>query len=432
MAMQQVSLGKGLIRGEASENYTVFKGIPYAAPPIGALRFLPPKEAAPLHGVYEAVQFGAGCPQRLSAPGSFYDKEFYGIEDRKPRWDEDCLYLNIWTPASSPDAKLPVAFWIHGGAFDHGFGSEAEFDGEAFCRRNVILVTINYRVNIFGFFSHPWMPEGSDNLGIRDQIAALAWVRKNIQNFGGDPDNITVFGQSAGAISTQVLISSPLTAGMISKAIFQSAGGYHTGLQAQSKEDADKFGTAFADALGARSLDDLRAIPAAELMDKAMDFAHRSGAALPFAPTFGGEVLPAPCDTLAESGKIADIPYMLGATGNDILSSAAGNPIQRGCIAWSRLLDKIRQKPSYVYSFTHALPGDNAGAFHSSELWYVFGTLQRCWRPFTAEDEALSNRMTDAWTSFMKCGVPDSTGSWRPCSNADPYVQIFDTVCSQA
>ena len=426
MPIRCAALKEGLIHGEAHDGYTVFKGVPYAAPPVGALRFLPPQPVQPWAGVYEANHFAAACPQLPQMPGSFYEKEFYSPPERRPHLDEDCLYLNIWTPAASSQANLPVALWIHGGAFDHGFGHEIEFDGEVFCRRGVILVTINYRLNIFGFFSHPWMGENTDNLGIRDQIAALAWVREHIRAFGGDPDNITVFGQSAGAISTQALVSSPLTKGLISKAIFQSAGGYGTGLAAQSKSDAASFGIAFAQSIGARSLDDLRAIPAITLMQKAMSFAEASGVSLPFAPVYGTEVLPAPYDVLAQKGDVADIPYILGATRNDILASDESNPIQSGCIAWSQLMEKIGRKPSYVYTFHRALPGDDAGAFHSSELWYLFGTLRRCWRPFTPGDEVLSARMTDAWTHFMKCGTPDDDGSWLPCSIDNPYVQVFD------
>lgn len=430
MSLTQVTLREGMVCGVPCDGYTVFKGIPYAAPPVGALRFLPPQPVQPWAGVYEADRLPAACPQLPQEPGSFYEKEFYSTPERQPRLDEDCLYLNIWTPAADSQARLPVAFWIHGGAFDHGFGHEVEFDGEAFCRRGVILVTINYRVNIFGFFCHPWMEENTDNLGIRDQIAALAWVREHIGAFGGDPNNITVFGQSAGAISTQTLVSSPLTKGMISKAIFQSAGGYGTGLGAQRKADAAAFGAAFAQSLGVGSLDDLRAIPAALLMQKAMAFALASGVPLPFAPVCGTPVLPAPFDALAESGQVADIPYLLGATRNDILASDSDNPIQSGCMAWSQLMDRLGRKPSYVYAFRRALPGDDAGAFHSSELWYLFGTLRRCWRPFTPEDEALSASMTDAWVHFMKQGVPDGSGHWRPCSVSDPYVQVFDIECS--
>lgn len=426
MSIEQIPLPEGILRGESRDGYTVFKGVPYAAPPVGELRFAPPQPPRPWPGVYTADHFSAACPQLPEQPGSFYEKEFYSPPERQPRMDEDCLYLNIWTPAAAPEEQLPVALWIHGGAFDHGFGHEIEFDGAAFCRRGVVLVTVNYRVNVFGFLSHPWLEEGADNLGIRDQIAALSWVRTHIKAFGGNPDNITVFGQSAGAISTQTLVSSPLTGGMIHKAIFQSAGGYRNGLcAARSRQEAEAFGTALAEELGAHSLADLRAIPAMELMRRAMAFARASGNSLPFAPVWGSDVLPGPYDILTEQGRVAPIPYLLGATKNDIFSGDS-NPIQAGCVSWSQLLDHLRGTPSYVYAFNRTLPGDNAGAFHSSELWYVFGTLHRCWRPFSHADRALSQSMCDAWAHFMKHGTPDAAGLWRPCTCADPYVRIFD------
>lgn len=224
MSMEQIPLPEGILQGESRAGYTVFKGVPYAAPPVGELRFAPPQPPRPWPGVYTADHFSAACPQLPEQPGSFYEKEFYSPPERQPRMDEDCLYLNIWTPAAAPEEQLPVALWIHGGAFDHGFGHEIEFDGAAFCRRGVVLVTVNYRVNVFGFLSHPWLEEGADNLGIRDQIAALSWVRTHIKAFGGNPDNITVFGQSAGAISTQTLVSSPLTGGDDSQSHFSERG----------------------------------------------------------------------------------------------------------------------------------------------------------------------------------------------------------------
>ena len=187
--------------------------------------------------------------------------------------DEDCLYLNIWTPDVSTDKKLPVAFYIHGGAFLNGFGSEIEFDGEAFARRGVILVTINYRLGAFGFFAHPGLkqedPDGCcGNYGIYDQIAALQWVRDNIANFGGDPDKITIFGQSAGAMSVQTLLSSPLTKGMIAGAILQSGGGYKGGFNSnRTLEQAEMLGSKYMEICGASTLEDMRALSPQQLMD---------------------------------------------------------------------------------------------------------------------------------------------------------------------
>ena len=212
----------GSIEGLVREGFLLFKGIPYAQPPVGALRFSPPQQMEPWNGVYKATEFGPICPQDSHEPGSFYHKEFYSGE--APRMDEDCLYLNILTPKQWRE-PLPVAIWFHGGAYLNGHGAEMEFDGEAYAKRGVILVTVNYRLGFFGFFAHPKLKH-SGNYGILDQIAAIDWVRENIGAFGGDTDNITVFVQSAGGGSVQTLVRSALTEGKVHKAIIQSAGGY--------------------------------------------------------------------------------------------------------------------------------------------------------------------------------------------------------------
>ena len=223
--MTEVKVKQGYLKGVEKDGYTVFMGVPYAAPPVGALRFCAPEECAPWEGVYHADRFGKTCWQEREEEGSFYDVEFYRNADYLTDFDEDCLYLNIWVPGnegvleksvSAKDIpagsfsakKLPVALWIHGGAFSHGFGHEMEFDGAEYAKRGVILVTINYRVGVFGYLAHEWLSRESSygisgNYGMLDQIAALKWVRENIGAFGGDAGNITIFGQSAGAISVQ-------------------------------------------------------------------------------------------------------------------------------------------------------------------------------------------------------------------------------------
>ena len=216
MAITETKTKYGQVHGVQKDGYTVFRGVPYAKPPVGEKRFCPPEEPACWEGVYKADHFGCVCPQTEHEPDSFYGKEFYLDPEFGMKQSEDCLYLNIWTPANTVDEKLPVAFWIHGGAFMHGFSHESEFDGAAYCERGVILVAINYRLGAFGFLAHPWLSEESGagrsgNYAILDQIAALKWVKENIAAFGGDPENITVFGQSAGCMSVQTLVSSPLT-----------------------------------------------------------------------------------------------------------------------------------------------------------------------------------------------------------------------------
>ena len=220
-----VQIGQGALKGISMDGYDIFWGIPYAKAPVGELRWRAPQRHEGWEGVYHADHYpNRSMQQEHRDP--FYDKEFYDIPERETPFSEDGLYLNIWTPAKEAGEKLPVAFWVHGGAFLGGNGYEKEFDGEAYCRRGVILVTINYRVGPFGFLARPWLSEEDENLGgsgvsgnygILDQIAALKWVRENIVAFGGNPENITVFGQSAGGESVYTLVSSPLTQGMIAE-----------------------------------------------------------------------------------------------------------------------------------------------------------------------------------------------------------------------
>lgn len=441
--MHETTIAQGHIRGIAREYGTMFRGIPYAQPPIGALRFREPQRPLPWEGTFEAVHFPPICWQDASETAGFYEKEFYSTGEFQTGYNEDCLYLNIWTPAQEPGEKLPVALWIHGGAFTHGNGHECEFDGEAYCRRGVILVTINYRLGVFGFLAHPWLsaehPHGlSGNYGCLDQIAALRWVHENIAAFGGDPDNITLFGQSAGAMSTQTLLSSPLTKGMIAKSILQSAGGYHTGFHLDLPlAQAEKNGEDFVSFSGISSLKELRALDAEELCRRASDYANAHPEnPLIFRPNIDDHLMTHGYDECIEQGIVPDIPYMIGSTLNDIAIDLSPSPegprghLYYGCIGWSRQLESLGRNPSYVYDFQRRLPGDDAGAFHSSELWYMFGTLGRCWRPMTPADYQLSDRMLACWTNFMKYGDPNgaaiSAQTWRPCGQDDPYVQVFD------
>lgn len=420
----------GTIRGIREDGYTVFKGIPYAKPPVGNLRFAPPVRPDVFKDVFQADHFSHRGPS--SPPMGFYAKEFvYTDTDYFTVPSEDCLYLNIWTPADQSDENLPVAFWIHGGAFMNGCGSEIEFDGEAYCKRGVILVTINYRLGLAGFMAHPWLSEEqgghSGNYGLLDQIAALTWVRENISAFGGDPDRITIFGQSAGAMSVHHLIASPLTDGMIAGAILQSGGTKGTGLTAPMKmEYAYRYAQMVVDDLGAQNLEQLRNVSPEELlaaqnhmMEQAM--AARSSddpeGGIPTSPVMDNYVLSAPLDDIAELGKLKKIPYMLGYTTNDLMKHADlvvlgdesddPGPIAGATQALAEAMEKHTGSPAYVYCFGHKPLGDDAGAFHSAELWYMFGTLDRSWRPKTSADYALSDEMITYWTNFVKSADPN-------------------------
>lgn len=425
-----------------AQGVSLYKGIPYAAPPVGKLRWKKPEPVLSWQGIRKCDKFGAASLQEGQIKGSFYWKEFY--QDGNPEMSEDCLYLNVWTPAAGTNAKLPVIFWIHGGAFQNGFGHEVEFDGDAYARKGVVLVTINYRLGMCGFLAHPLLTEennssGSGNYGLFDQLAALRWVKNNIAAFGGDPDNVTVMGQSAGGGSVQSLVSSPLSKGYIQRAIIQSGGGLGGIISAKSLKAAEQMGKAIWDEAGITSLSDMRSYPADKLQDVLMKYMkkQKTFGGLPYGPCIDGQLLTAPLYDTAMAGDVLDIPYMIGYVSEDI----APEVMKKAAIDWSLLLETQGRKPAYVYCFSRDLPGEDMvadvqsggfdsmkGAFHSSELWYMFGTLGKCWRPMEKSDYELSERMVDYWTNFVKTGNPNGKNlpRWEPCTRANLHIQQLD------
>ncbi|GHV70059.1 carboxylic ester hydrolase [Spirochaetia bacterium] len=449
MPLNTVTVRYGKLRGVQKIGYSVFRGVPYARPPVGALRWKKPEPPESWQGIREAKTFASRPIEEGSPPGSFYHKEFFADEDFLPPTSEDCLYLNIWTPAENTEAALPTAFWIHGGAFINGFASEMEFDGAAFARQGVILVTVGHRLGALGYLSHPWLSEegggASGNYGLYDLAAALDWVRENISSFGGDPEKITVFGQSAGAVSVQALVSSPLTRGKISGAIIQSGGGYRAGIgRSRPLRESEDVGLGFAEKCGAKSLEEWRRMDSAKILSLQMalfnDMMSRppdKGGGLPFGPCIDGKLLEDDADLLLEKGAHHPISYMIGCCANDIgMSShaAAGEkpPLYNAAVNFSLLNEKLDRDPAYVYYFTHRLLGDDAGAFHSAELWYIFGTLDRSWRPKIQGDYDFSERMVSYWCNFVKHKNPNGqTGKdaganrfpyWETCTNKRPFV----------
>lgn len=426
----------GQISGVAeTEGVTLYKGIPYAAPPVGELRWKKPQAVIPWDGVRACATFGDASVQDGQTEGSFYWKEFY--QDGPVPMSEDCLYLNVWTPAAgNTDAKLPVMVWIHGGAYMNGYGHEIEFDGNAMARKGVILVTINYRLGVCGFLAHPLLTaedgQNSGNYGIYDQLAALRWVHNNIAQFGGDPDNVTVFGQSAGAGSVQALVSSPLSAGLVNKAIIQSGGGLGGILRSnRTLAEAEAQGEAMWDAFGVTTLEEMRSWPAERLSEVSSAYsAANSTPGLLFTPCVDGELLLKSPDETALAAEELNIPYMIGYVAQDLLPAL----MRKAAVDWSLLLEDQGRQPAYVYCFSHDLPGEDLpeggmpGAFHSSELWYVFGTLDNCWRPVTDADYELSERMVSYWTNFAKTGNPNGEGldEWEPCVEGDEYIHDLD------
>ena len=427
----------GKIQGVESsvKGVYIYKGIPFAAPPVGDLRWKEPQPVVPWEGVKVADTFGPGAMQANHDSSNPWTSEFYW-ED--PEFSEDCLYLNVWTPApGKAGKKLPVAMWIHGGAYTGGWGYEPEFDGKVWAEKGVVLVTVNYRLGIFGFLNHPFLADESPNhvsgnYGILDQVAALKWVHANIAAFGGDPDNITILGQSAGAGSVKTLVSSPLTGNLIKKAIIQSGGGVNVrpaGAPAQPAGSMMDFaGSAWKavfDWAGYDTLEKMRAASTEDIFTLAARYAAETGTRLPLGtrPVVDGYLSMESFDDAALEGRIKDIPYMIGYTRDDM-----GNPeegIRRFCD-----LRNTAGKPVYAYQFAHALPDDEAGshdmkgAFHSSELWYMFKSLDRGDRPFTQADWALAEHVVSCWTNFAKTGDPGL--GWKPYTPDAPDFMVFD------
>ncbi|MBR5019602.1 MAG: carboxylesterase family protein [Bacteroidales bacterium] len=410
----------------------VYKGIPYAAPPVGELRWKATQPVVPWDGVKVCDTFGAPSWQSAHAPGGYTPEFFF---DGDPEFSEDCLYLNVWTPAAGkPKAKLPVTLWIHGGGYVAGWGSEPEMDGEEWARHGGVLVTFNYRLGVLGFLAHPALsaenPQGvSGNYGMLDQIAALKWVKANIAAFGGDPDRITLMGQSAGAMSVQTLVTSPLSKDLIAGAIIQSGGGIteRTLLGRAQFADAEAVGKAVMDWAGYTTLEEMRAVDPNECLTLPWRYL---AATLQFpsgitSPVIDGATLPESFGDAALAGRIADIPYLIGGTLDDMAGLALG--IDRFC-----LTREATGNVAYAYQFARRLPTDGRpdvleGAFHSSELWYMFKSLRFCWRPFTEGDYALAEQMITCWTNFARTGNPNGDGpeTWTPCTAENPQFMVF-------
>jgi para-nitrobenzyl esterase len=418
----------GLVQGVPTETpgVYVYKGIPYAAPPVGDLRWKPPQPVIPWEGIRVADQYGPAAIQSPRQPGSFYYKEFFTDDGHQN--SEDCLYLNIYT--SSPgktNARLPVAMYIHGGAYASGYCYEKQFlGGEEWMKHGVILVTTNYRLNIFGFLAHPELSAEdahgvSGNYGILDQIAALKWIRNNIRQFGGDPENITIFGQSAGAMSVQQIVTSPLSKNLMQKAIMQSGGGVsdRPGPGGSQLKDAEQAGKDLMDSGGYNDLKAMRSASVDSIL-ALMNLARRERRGGMMGPVVDGYVLTTSFSEAALNGRIADIPYIIGFNTDDM--GRMKNGLGQFC--------EIREAnggKAFAYEFSRALPGDTAGAFHSAELWYVFHTLDKSWRPFSEGDFALSDYMIDYWTNFAKSGDPNGKDkeSWSPYTKLNQKFMVF-------
>jgi para-nitrobenzyl esterase len=410
-----------------------YKGLPFAAPPVGDLRWKEPQPVVPWEGVKKADTYGDAASQTTWDPESFYGREWRA--SGSVPFTENCLYLNVWTPAAGKTGKkLPVAMWIHGGGYREGFAYEPEMDGgEDWASRGVILVQVTYRLGSMGFFSHPLLsaesPHGvSGNYGLFDQVAALKWIQNNIEQFGGDPNNITIFGQSAGAGSVQSLCASPLSKNMISHAISMSGGGLSNLRPGILLDTAQLTNKRMMDYFKKTSLDEMRALSFEELRQMSSDYMAATKNRVMWSPVVDGYLLTGTFTNVARANEIADIPYMFGLTANDM------NDATQAVKDFCALRAEKSSKPAYAYLFARPLPGDDNGAWHSSDLWYVFHSFRHSWRPFTAGDEALSNKMVDYYTNFSKYGNPNGKedGLWTPYSAETPKFMIFDVNGDEA
>lgn len=476
VALTKVTIPCGVIVGcnDEDSQVGVFRGIPYAKPPVGELRWREPQPVEPWEGEYQALKFGPMAMQFRQQEGSFYHREWNA--NRMPM-SEDCLYLNVWTPAKDPEEKLPVAVWIHGGGFRTGSGSAPAFDGYAYAKRGIVFVSFNYRLNGFGFLAHPELTAESEhhssgNYGMLDQVCALRWVKENIAAFGGDPQHITIFGQSSGAMSVQTLVCSDLTRGNIQRAIMQSAGGLGISVARMTRtlETAEQRGEEYLNYMGLSSIEEARKMSAQWLCDQFAKSDAVYNVQMYFAPNVDGYALKEDCNSTVRAGKHHDIPYIVGSTKNEnwktgkksfdyhsfrsnmqelfgdatdrfleVVGADSPERIQEywinefadhmyaGAAAWCTMQDRLGRTPSYHYLFSHPLPGDDSGAFHGCEHGYVFQTLLRNWRPFTARDYELSNRICDYWSNFMKTGNPNGEGlaEWTSYTEESPCAMEF-------
>lgn len=412
------------------EGVKAYKGIRYAT----AGRWEYPQLVTHWDGVYEATKYG-NCSYQ---PRAFYNEEeviekvFYYNEFRKGAtytYDDDCLFLNIWVPeTATPESELPVIFYIHGGGYKGGCGHEKHFDGPVWPTKGVIAVTCNYRLGPMGYLCLPELEAEAGhtgNYGMYDQIAALKWVRDNIKEFGGNPENITIMGQSAGAMSVFNLCISPLTDGMFAKAVMNSGGGVHKLMNSEATtKDRYEFWEKVKKEVGCNNAAELRALDASKLFEayqKIMKSDKKYG--MIAAPCIDGISLTDSGLSAAGKGLQKNIPYMMGSTSHDIVPPFVQSMAQDWCIRQ----DDQNKQPSYCWYFDRKLPGDENGAWHSSELWYFFGTLKNGWRPFSEYDYKLSDIMATALCNFAKTGNPNhkSLPEWKPTTKAQKQVMIW-------
>ena len=466
-----VSTAYGQVSGIHNEEsgITVFKGVPFAAPPVGELRWKEPQPPEPWDGIKECTEFSASPIQGKPVPFSMWTQEF--ISPAEPL-SEDCLYLNIWTGAEKSGEKRPVFMYIYGGAFSSGSGAVPIYDGEAMAGKGLVFITINYRVGMLGFLAHPELTAESEygvsgNYGLLDQIQALKWIRENIDVFGGDPYNVTIAGQSAGAFSVNYLVASPLAKGLFHRAIAESGGAVLPSNRLAAGNvlsEAEKRGLAWAESLGAGSLTELRKKTADEIL-------AAPGMA---SPVVDGYVIPDQLYNIFSEGRQNDVPLILGWNEDEGFGGPPVSAIQfreqviqrygdmaekffelfpfntdeeavaiqnklgslppfgiQAC-QWMFFQNETGQSSTYIYNFARDLPYtedmQDFGAFHTGEVPYAYNNLKMSPRPWTESDYQLADMMSDYWVNFASTGNPNGEGlpEWNPCTPDDPTAMRFD------
>ena len=485
--LRKVKVKNGLLQGMTGKDprITVFRGVPYAKPPVGELRWKAPLPAEDWEGVRKCYEYADMAMMRVH-PGmddDFYTKELHPVA-AEYKMSEDCLYLNIFTPAKTTEDNIPVFVYIHGGGLQDGYSYEVEFDPERVARRGVIVVMVAYRLGLFGFLAHPEItartPEGEviSNFGMQDQSMAIHWVYDNIRAFGGDPDNIVICGQSAGARSVQAQICTPLNDGLIKGAIIQSAVSMMFGDEDQSMaaipslQEAEKYGADFLQTIGIDSLEEAEKTDAHELMRR-LDKASEKTRYV-FGLCTDGRFVRESAPSAYYNNRVADIPLIVGVcqgetqspfikgslnyqeylqkakkygdreaeflrlaeVTNDeeadaLMAGDAFNNFLAGTRGFCELRSSMGQKV-YYYIFDHDIPGDDAGSFHGSDLWFMFDSLGNSWRPFEGKHYDLARQVTSYWTNFVKYKDPNGTDYngnplplWEPYSRDKKAVMKF-------
>ena len=464
--MTRVRLEQGTVEGITNGGVHTFLGMPYAAAPIGERRWRPPMPPESWEGVREATHFGPACPQK---GGASFDLR---VQDQS----EDCLFLNVWTSTLARDARQPVMVWIHGGGNLGGAGSEDAFDGAQLALHGVTIVTFNYRLGAFGFLAHP---DIGSNFAVLDQVAALSWVASNIAAFGGDPNNVTIFGQSAGAVAVRTLLSVSRARGLFHRAVLQSGGCEHFAFAPPpSYERVQKATERLFDRLGSSDLRTLQQIPTQEVLNVSFELSGvfpppgqvHTPANLVWNPVVDGDVV-------AEQdfpGWESDVPILLGSVENEaryfikptstytretlvqmasVLSGQRSNDVlaffDRAGGTWYEALDRlfttaIWTEPAlatlkrfdrlgrrvYAYHFARVSPGGyrtNELAKHTSEIRYVFGNLAPT-DAYDTVDAAISRAMQGAWIAFARLGVPrNADGSpWPRYERTAPFLTLIE------